>query len=123
MTTSVYDKHSKAFQHVSAYVIVKDGNQVGSIAYKFPKDGAGRLTCFLHFNGYAMVTGFAGGCGYDKKSAALESAASKLFTATNDYTGLSAIEKYPVIADLKNIGGSDAYMVLAEHGYSLFKAV
>ena len=124
MKNSVYDKHSKAFQQVAAYVIVKDGKQVGTIAYKFPKDGAGRLSCFLHFHGYNMVTGFAVGYGYDKKSAALESAAShKSLSVKDEYNGLSAIDEYPVIPELQNIGGSDAQAVLSKSGYSLYQAV
>ena len=71
---TVYQKHESAFPLVSAGVIVKNGIKLGTIAFKFPKDGAGRLTCFLHIHGYPMVIGTASGYGYDKKAAALESA-------------------------------------------------
>ena len=74
MTKTVYQKHEQAFALVMAGVIMKDGEKAGTIAFKFPKDGAGRLTCFLHFTGWPMVIGTANGCGYDKKAAAFESA-------------------------------------------------
>lgn len=37
---NIYEKHRAAFSRVSPYVIVRDGKQVGTIAFKFPKDGA-----------------------------------------------------------------------------------
>lgn len=121
---TVYEKHDKAFSNVSAYAIVKDGQLVGKIAYKFPKDGAGRLVCFLHFHGYEMVTGYAGGYGYDKRSASLEAAADhKDLLKVNEYSGLSAMDEFPVIKDLQNIGGSDACTVLRKAGYDLFSII
>lgn len=71
---NIYEKHNAAFPLVGAGVIVSNGEKKGTIAFKFPKDGAGRLTCFLHIHGYAMVQGTASGYGYDKKAAAFESA-------------------------------------------------
>lgn len=73
-TKNVYQKHDSAFALVSGGALVINGEQKGRIAFKFPKDGAGRLSCYLHLFGYPMVIGTAGGCGYDKKGAALESA-------------------------------------------------
>lgn len=70
----IYEKHQAAFAHISAGALVMNGKLVGNLAFKFPKDGAGRLTCYLHLFGYPMVAGTASGYGYDKKSAALESA-------------------------------------------------
>ncbi len=74
MTKTAYEKHTQAFAHVTAGVIMKDGKHVGDIAFKFPRDGAGRLSCFLHLHRWPMVVGTASGYGYDKKSAAFESA-------------------------------------------------
>ena len=74
---AIYDQHDAAFKNVSAFVILKDGERVATVAFKFPKDGAGRLYCYLHVLGLPMVRGYAGGYGYDKKSAALADAASK----------------------------------------------
>lgn len=70
MTKSIYDQHRAAFDSTSAYVIAKNGRRVGTIAFKFPRDGAGRLYCYLHVLGVEMVRDFAAGGGYDKKTAA-----------------------------------------------------
>ena len=75
---SIYDQHDKAFSQVSAYVIAKDGKKVGTIAFRFPRDGASRLWCYLRVSGFRMVRGYAGGYGYDKASAAAASAARGL---------------------------------------------
>lgn len=74
----IYEKHQAAFSHVSAGALVMNGKFVGNLTFKFPKDGAGRLTCYLHLFGHPMVAGIASGYGYDKKCAALESACSLL---------------------------------------------
>lgn len=76
--TDIYDQHAAAFRSVMAFAIVRDGQQCGKIAFKFPKDGAGRLYAYVHWHGVKMVRGYAGGYGYDKKSAALANAAAKI---------------------------------------------
>ncbi len=73
--SKIYDLHSAAFAQVSAYIILKDGEKVATVAFKYPKDGAGRLWCYLHVVGLKMVRGYAGGYGYDKTSAAFDDAA------------------------------------------------
>jgi hypothetical protein len=76
---NIYDQHKAAFSNVSAYCVLdKAGNRVASIAFKFPRDGAGRLYAYVHVFGGPMVRGFAGGGGYDKRSAAVLSAVSKM---------------------------------------------
>ncbi len=77
MSRIIYDQHDKAFSNVSAFVIMKDGERVATVAFKFPKDGASRLSCFLHVLSLPMVKGTATGYGYDKRSAAFKDAASK----------------------------------------------
>lgn len=74
----IYDLHDKAFAKVSAFVIVKDGERVATVAIKFPADGAGRLWAYVHWVGIEMVRGHAGGYGHDKRTAAVSSAAGKL---------------------------------------------
>lgn len=74
----VYAQHDAAFANVAAYVILHNGERVASIAFKFPRDGAGRLYVYVHWIGTEMVRGYAGGYGYDKRSAALYNAAKKL---------------------------------------------
>lgn len=77
MTADIYNQHRAAFANVSAYVILKDGEKVATIAFKFPKDGAGRLYAYVHWFGLEMVRGMAGGYGYDKQSAACANASKK----------------------------------------------
>ena len=73
----IYDMHDAAFKNVSAFVIMENGERVATVAFKFPADGAGRLSCYLHVLSLPMVKGIAGGYGYDKKSAAFADAATK----------------------------------------------
>ena len=77
----IYEQHAKAFARVSAYVILKGGERVATIAFKFPADGAGRLYAYVHWLGAPMVRGHAGGYGYDKRSAACAHAARSLAKA------------------------------------------
>lgn len=79
MTADIYDQHTAAFRNVTAYVITDvDCERVATIAFKYPLDGAGRLYAYVHWIGVPMVRGFATGGGYDKHSAACQSAAQKL---------------------------------------------
>ena len=75
-TPAIYDQHRAAFANVAAYVIVKDGRRVATVAFK---RGA-RCTVFVHWIGRTMVRAFAGGSGYDRDSAACSSASEKLET-------------------------------------------
>jgi hypothetical protein len=77
--TDIYAQHLAAFANVSAYVITKDGERVATIAFKYPKDGAGRLYAYVHWLGTEMIRGHAGGFGYDKHAASLADAANKLY--------------------------------------------
>lgn len=85
MSKSVYQKFDSAFSNVSAYVILKDGEHVANITLKYPKDGMGRLQCFIHIHGTEMQNSFVSGCGYDKRSAAIHNTAKqyKEFIANN----------------------------------------
>ena len=74
----IYEQHRAAFAQVEAFVILKGGERVATIAFKFPRDGAGRLYAYAHWIGLEMVRGFATGGGYDKRTAACASAAAKL---------------------------------------------
>lgn len=93
MTREIYDLHDKAFSNVAAYVLMNDGERseasplggtrkglapLATLSFKFPKDGAGRLWCYFHYIGAEMVRGYAGGYGYDKQTAAVESAITNI---------------------------------------------
>ena len=85
MPANIYDQHRAAFGQVSAYVIVHGDERIGTIAFKFPRDGAGRLYAYVHWHGEPMVRGFAGGYGYDKMSAACADAARKLSISQGEW--------------------------------------
>lgn len=77
--TDIYDHHKITFGKVAAYVITDaNGDRVATVAFKYPRDGAGRLYAYVHWIGVSMVRGFASGGGYDKATAACSSAAKKL---------------------------------------------
>lgn len=76
--TSIYETFDKTFARVSASVVLHKGDVVAKIAFKFPADGAGRLTVYVHWIGAEMVKGTASGYGYDKRTAAVANAARKL---------------------------------------------
>jgi hypothetical protein len=74
MMTKICEQRDAAFSRVSAYVVARNGERVATIAFKFPVDGAGRLWAYVHWLGLEMVRGYAGGYGYDKRTAACASA-------------------------------------------------
>lgn len=90
----IYDQHDKAFNQVSAFIITDGKERIATVAFKFPRDGAGRLQCFLHVLGLPMVKGIANGYGYDKKSAAFADAAKLQYEVKleswQDITGYDA---------------------------------
>ena len=81
----IYEQHKSAFSRVAAYVVLHNGNHVANISFKFPADGAGRLYAYVHWLGMGMTRGFAGGGGYDKRSAAVANATRKMPEAVLKY--------------------------------------
>lgn len=74
-TIAIAEQHAAAFARVAAYVIARDGEKVATIAFKFPAGAAGSLYAYVHWLGFPMRRGFAGGYGYDKRTAACVTAA------------------------------------------------
>lgn len=72
-TVSNWSKFDKAFSQVSAYVVLDRETKevIAKIALKYPKDGAGRLSCYMHIVGSEVQIGIAGGYGYDKRTSAI----------------------------------------------------
>lgn len=113
-SSSIYDLHRAAFARVSAYVIVNHaGDRVATIAFKFPADGAGRLWAYVHYIGAPMVRGYAGGFGYDKRSAACAAAALKLDAGVAP----------EFVAALAKDDGHDWDYQLRQAGYTVMQAV
>lgn len=77
-TQKIYDQFDAATAQVGAYAIFKGAEYVGRAVFKYPRDGSGRLYCYLQSWGAPMVRGYASGGGYDKQTAAFESAADQM---------------------------------------------
>lgn len=70
--SNVYDQNAKHFALVKAYAIVNEqGEQVGLLNCKYPKDGMGKLYVYLHLFGSTMKVVTVSGCGFDKLGTAL----------------------------------------------------
>lgn len=128
--TKIYEQHDAAFKNVSAFVILKDGERVASIAFKFPKDGAGRLFAYLHWFGVEMVRGYANGYGYDKKSAAVESAVERLINHVDYLNGtiglpscFSGRAATDFVGAVRIVGGSTWDRKLQDAGFQVLQAV
>lgn len=115
MKPAIYDQHDKAFSGVSAYCIARDGNRVATLAFKFPRDGAGRLYAYVHWIGDEMVRGSASGYGYDKRSAACRDASRKAAGDSDAAPFWAALE-----SGGDGIGWQDA---LRKAGFDVWSAV
>ena len=73
-----WQKFDNAFKQVSAFVVMdRDTMQpIAKIALKFPSDGAGRVNAYIHIIGMEVQHGYAGGYGYDKRTASIIGAVS-----------------------------------------------
>lgn len=108
----IYEQYDKAFQKVGAWAILdRDGEYVAKIAIKFPADGAGRLYAYVHWFGIRMERGYAGGYGYDKRSAAVADATRK---AIKNYSGMVTE------ATAKDFRRATFFRVLMEDGGEYF---
>ena len=123
--SNIYDQHRAAFNSVSAFVIMRGRNVIGNIAFKFPRDGAGRLYAYVHFHGAPMVRGHAGGYGYGKRTAAVEDAFRKIDANVNEYA--SAATRRQCARFVKAISGArdgqDWNRSLEKAGYTVVQAV
>jgi hypothetical protein len=125
MSTNIYHQHVVAFSRVSAFVILKDGEMVGTVAIKFPRDGAGRLYAYVHFLGAEMVRGYVGGYGYDKRSAAVNDAMKKIdpaqFSPDLDKNRADCEAFRAAVLDSKD--GTDWADAFRKAGYDVLQAV
>jgi len=117
--TDIYTQHDAAFRQVSAFVIARNGERVATIAFKFPKDGAGRLYAYVHWLGLPMVRGHAGGYGYDKRSASVASAAKKM----NHMVAHDSTSAGRFIDAIAKDGGQYWDSVLRDVGFDVWQAV
>jgi hypothetical protein len=120
--SNIYNQHAASFRQVSAFVILKGADRVATVAIKFPADGAGRLTAYVHWIGVEMVRGFASGYGYDKRSAACANAAKRI---PDDVTGRAgdAESRQAFIDALGDDNGHDWTRRLESAGFTVIQAV
>jgi len=127
--SEIYQQHTNAFSNVSAYVLMNEGEQIGKIAFKFPKDGAGRLWCYFHLHGVEMSRGYAGGYGYDKRSAAAQNAIENMkryapdFPVLKEHSDLMNAQADKLRAMFKDIGGKDWADVFRDNNIQVLQAV
>ncbi len=129
--TKIYDQHEAAFKDVQAFVVLGQTdemgkpNRVATIAFKFPRDGAGRLFAYVHFFGIEMVRGFASGGGYDKKTAACSAAVSRMKDglAVNHWQAHEIAEYDKFRAALALDGGNSWDSALRDAGFTVMQAV
>ena len=122
--TDIYEQHKTAFARVSAYVILRNGERVATIAFKFPADGAGRLYAYVHWLGVPMVRGHAGGYGYDKRSAATYNAARKMSTTVEEGAALdTSPSRKAFYAALTTDDGHYFDRRLQDAGFTVLQAV
>lgn len=114
---NIYDQHTAAFNRVSAYVVLRNGERVATVAFKFPADGAGRLYAYVHWIGTEMTRGSASGYGYDKRSAACANAVSKRVWAADDEPALWFARA------LATDGGSEWDRRLRDAGFVVLQAM
>lgn len=124
---SIYEQHAAAFSHVAAYVVLKNGERVATVAFQVSRSGL-RVTAWVHWLGTRMQKGIAGGGGYDRKSAAAANAAGKI-------TGVMVISQDPrikaeftpdqlaFVMALAKDSGSHWDRELEKAGFTVFQAV
>jgi hypothetical protein len=74
---NVFDKPGPSRTGVDVLLDSETHEYRGRIVTAYPKDGAGNLYVFVQFDGKSN-TASCGGYGYDKKSAAIETAMQKM---------------------------------------------
>ena len=83
MSLSVYEKHAKHFQLVRAYCVINvQGEHIGNITFKYPKNGYGKLFGYLQLFGSQIENTWVAGCGYDKLSTCVNKLADE-YLVTN----------------------------------------
>lgn len=121
--TDIYEQHRAAFANVSAFVIMRDGERVATIAFKFPRDGAGRLYVYVHWIGLQMARGHAGGYGYDKRTAAASSAAEKAIATIKPDPDDVNFPRATFFRVLREDGGEYWDRKLEKAGFAVLQAV
>lgn len=122
--TNIYDQHKAAFANVSAYVVLNGAKErVATVAFKYPRDGVGRLYCYFHIIGSRMIRGFANGGGYDKCSAAAHSAVSRCCIQGDDIWSDGTLATVNAIKSAIKDSGYSWDRELENAGFTVLQAV
>ena len=122
MTANIYAQHDAAFARVSAYVVMKNGERIATVAIKFPADGAGRLYAYTHYIGAPMTRDHASGYGYDKRTPAVLGAFLKTqFDEATHMDRLAELRDFK--AQLNPHAGEDWTRQLERAGFTVLQAV
>jgi hypothetical protein len=113
----IYDQFDAATKEIGAYAIFAGDKYAARIVLKYPRDGAGRLYCYVHIFGSAMVRGSASGGGYDKATAAFEDAIGKLVDTS--WPDSFAVEHLQAIMSATGPDGSRWARRLEKLGYTV----
>lgn len=119
---TIYDQHNTHFGSVAAYVIVRDGERVATVAFARPKR-ASQIYAYVHWIGTRMVRGAAGGGGYDRHSAAAAAAAAGLEPGRFQDTPEAKRLFSAFAAALAKDDGTGWERALREAGFSVWQAV
>lgn len=130
--TDIYEQHASTFIDVAAFVVLgrttdDKGNpvRVANVALKFAKSGL-RTTAYVHWFGVGMVKGIANGGGYDKATAAVSAAVSKLPAGLEASHGLHADPHHDYVhfrvAAMRD-GGKTWLHALEDAGFTVLQAV
>lgn len=125
MKQSVYNRHSKAFKQMSAYVVIKhkpnaEFIQVARIAFKHCES---TTYCYFDLTGQRMVLGSASGYGYDKAAAAFDDAVEKALAQIKEQKHYYISEQYTVLTHLKNASQGLNFDHKFPSGYTVLQAV
>lgn len=83
MTDSrIYESFDSATRHLAAYAVLDaSGVYVARVIFRYAESGM-RVTCFFQAWGSPMVKEYANGCGYDRCTAAMDSALARACKAS-----------------------------------------
>jgi hypothetical protein len=118
MAANIYDQHKAAFANVAAYVVLKDGERVATVAFKF----GNAVTAYVHWIGVQMTKGVAKGGGYDRMSASVAMAADKIADRERE-TENQAVARIGFIAAARKDGGATWIRSLEDAGFVVVLAV
>lgn len=82
MTKSIWDIYDSQIKDVRGYALIskhsnhglKEGQIIGKVVFKYPKNGYNILYAYVHIFGLEMTRGQASGYGYDKHRPTIQNA-------------------------------------------------